>query len=153
MKLFPWQKHKSFFNTEQQSHIVNAIQQAEQQTSGEVRVFVESKCSYMDALDRANEIFLNLKMDKTALRNAVLVYVAVKDKQVAVFADEGIHAKTGQPYWENTVESMLAYFKQYQIVDGIVKTILHIGEALQHHFPYDKATDKNELPDDIVFGR
>ena len=34
-------------------------------TSGEVRVFVENRCSYMDAIDRAKEIFAELKMDET----------------------------------------------------------------------------------------
>ncbi len=68
----------------------------------------------MDALDRAQEIFFSLQMDKTALHNAVLVYVAVEDRQVAVFADEGIHTKTGQIYWQNTVEAMLHQFKNYQ---------------------------------------
>ena len=150
---FPWQKHKAFFSPEQQSRIVNAIQTAEQQTSGEVRVFVESRCSYVDALDRAKELFFNLKMDTTALHNAVLVYVAVKDKQVALFADAGIHAKTGNSYWQTTVEAMLQQFGQYELVDGLVRSILHIGDALQQHFPYDKTTDKNELPDDIVFGK
>ena len=153
MKLFPWQKKKVFFSSEQQNRIVQAIQTAEQQTSGEVRVFVESKCSYMDALDRAKEIFFNLQMHKTALRNAVLVYVATDDKQVAVFADEGIHTQTGQTYWENTVDTMLHQFVRNHIVDGIVQSVLKIGDALQHYFPYDKASDKNELPDDIVFGK
>ena len=100
MKIFPWQKKEDILDSAQQSQIVKAVQQAELQTSGEVRVFIENKCSYMDALDRAREIFFSLKMDNTALRNAVLVYVAVKDKQVAIFADEGIHQKTGAVYWQ-----------------------------------------------------
>ncbi len=147
------QKHKAFFTSEQQHRIVHSIQTAEHKTSGEVRVFVESKCSYMDALDRAKEIFFNLKMDKTALRNAVLFYIAVEDKQVALFADEGIHQKTGDAYWQQTVDAMLQHFRQQKIADGIAHSIVEIGDALQHHFPFDKATDKNELPDDIVWGK
>ena len=152
MQLFR-QKQKVFFTDEQQGRVVNAIQQAEQQTSGEVRVFVESKCSYVDALDRAKEIFFNLQMNKTALRNAVLFYIAVDDRQTAVFADEGIHQKTGQDYWQKTMEEMLNYFGGHHVVDGLVHSIHHVSSALQHHFPYDKTTDKNELPDDIVFGK
>ena len=152
MQLFR-HKQKVFFTAEQQSRVVDAIQQAEQQTSGEVRVFVESKCSYMDALDRAKEIFFNLQMNKTALHNAVLFYVAVDDRQTAVFADEGIHEKTGQEYWQKTMDEMLDYFSGQQVVDGLVRSIHHVGSALQYHFPYDKTTDKNELPDDIVFGK
>ena len=151
--LFPWQKQKVFFTEDQKQRIVQAIQQAEQQTSGEVRVFVESKCSYVDALDRAEEIFFQLQMDKTTLHNGVLVYVAVDDRQVAVYADESIHTKAGREYWLSTVAAMLHQFRQEQVVDGICSAVQKIGAALVHHFPYDAATDKNELPDDIVFGK
>lgn len=151
--LFPWQKPKTFFTEEQRQRIVESVQGAERQTSGEVRVYVESKCSYMDALDRAAEIFFQLQMDKTALHNGVLVYVAVDDRQVAVYADESIHRKAGKQYWLGTVAAMLQHFRQEQVADGICNAVLKIGEALVHHFPYDAATDKNELPDDIVFGK
>ncbi len=33
------------------------------------------------------------------------------------------------------------------------KVVHDIGAALKYHFPYDRQTDINELPDDIVFGR
>lgn len=149
---FPWQKERTFFTAEEQQRIVTAVQQAELQTSGEVRVFVESKCNYVDALDRAQEIFYQLQMDKTALHNGVLVYVAIDDHQVAVYADEGIHKKTGKQYWSGTLMTMLHHFKEAHIVDGICSAVTRIGDALKHHFPYEAATDKNELPDNIVFG-
>ena len=153
MKLFPWQKKKEFFTDVEKQQLVDAIQKAEQRTSGEVRVFVESKCRFVDALDRAQEIFFNLRMHETELRNATLIYVAVKDKQAAVFGDEGIHQKVGKQYWEDQVKKMLAHFKNEHLADGICQGIAGLGEALQYYFPYDRSTDKNELPDEIVFGR
>ena len=90
-----------------QALIVKAIRQAEKRTSGEVRVFVESKCSWVDAIDRAAEIFFTLEMEKTEQRNAVLIYVAIKDHQLAVFGDEGIHQKVGSDYWNKVVSEML----------------------------------------------
>lgn len=153
MKIFPWQKKKDFFTAEEQQQLVEAIQKAEQQTSGEVRIFVESKCRYVDALDRAQEIFFSLKMNETELRNGTLIYVAVKDKQAAVFGDEGIHQKVGQKYWEEEVKKMLSHFRNQKLVDGICQGIYDLGEALKLYFPYNSDTDKNELPDEIVFGR
>lgn len=150
---FSRQKQQVFFTSEQQHRIIQAVQQAERQTSGEVRVYVESKCRFMDALDRAEEIFFRLRMEKTTLHNGVLVYVAVDDHQVAVYADEAIHQKAGKQYWLGTVATMLQHFRQEQVADGICMAVLKIGEALAHHFPYDATTDKNELPDDIVFGK
>jgi uncharacterized membrane protein len=153
VKLFPWQKKKSFFNEEDNRLVVKAIRHAEQRTSGEVRVFVESRCSWVDAIDRAAEIFFTLKMEKTEQRNAVLVYVAVKDRQLAVFGDEGIHNKVGTEYWNKLVGEMLATFSGSNYAKGIAECVIQIGDALHTNFPFDKSTDKNELPDEIVFGR
>jgi len=149
----PLFQRKEFFTDEEKQNIVDAVRNAEQRTSGEVRVFVESRCRYVNAIDRAVEIFENLQMQKTELRNATLVYVAVKDKQLAVFGDEGIHQKVGNEYWANEVVKMIHAFNRDNIAEGIRQCVLNIGEALALHFPYDRNTDKNELPDDIVFGR
>jgi len=150
---FPWQKKKEFFTAEEQQQLVAAIQKAEHRTSGEVRLFVESRCRFMNAVDRAAEIFSKLQMHKTELRNATLVYLAIDDKQAAVFGDAGIHEKVGEDYWRAVVEKMLFEFRQEKLLDGMCTAITQLGEALALHFPYDKDTDKNELPDEIVFGR
>ena len=107
----------------------------------------------MNALDRAQELFYGLKMNQTDEHNAALVYVAIKDRQVAVFGDEGIHQKVGAAYWDNVVKEMLANFNSDNYAKAIADAVIQIGNALQTHFPYDKETDKNELPDEIVFGR
>ena len=146
-------KKREFFTDEEKQLIVDAVQNAEQRTSGEIRVFVEHRCRYVNAIDRAIEIFENLQMHKTQLRNAVLVYVAIKDRQLAVFGDEGIHNKVGNEYWAAEVVKMIHAFNRENIAQGIAQCVKNIGEALCTHFPYDKDTDKNELPDDIVFGK
>ena len=150
--MFPF-KRKEFFSEEERQNIVDAVRTAEQRTSGEVRVFVESRCRYVNAIDRAVEIFEGLQMQKTELRNATLVYVAIKDRQLAVFGDEGIHLKVGDEYWAKEVVKMISVFNRDNIAEGIRQCVLNIGEALATHFPYDRTTDKNELPDDIVFGK
>jgi uncharacterized membrane protein len=146
-------KKKEFFTPEEKQTIVEAVQKAEQRTSGEVRVFVEHRCRYVNAIDRAIEIFENLGMYKTELHNAVLVYVAVRDRQLAIFGDEGIHKKVGDQYWASEVAKMIHAFDRDNIAGGICQCVKDIGEALCTHFPYDRNTDKNELPDDIIFGR
>ena len=149
----PLFQRKEFFTDEEKQSIVDAVRIAEQRTSGEVRVFVESHCRYVNAIDRAVEIFENLQMQRTELRNATLVYVAIRDRQLAVFGDEGIHQKVGNEYWANEVMKMIHAFNRDNIAEGIRQCVLNIGEALAMHFPYDRGTDKNELPDDIVFGK
>lgn len=133
--------------------IIDAIRAAEMRTSGEVRVFFESRCRFVNPIDRAAEVFFGLQMDHTHQRNGVLVYVAFKDRQFAIFADEGIYREMGADYWNAEAGKMLASFAKQDYVDGLVTVIYDIGEALQTHFPYDQKGDKNELPDDIVFGK
>ena len=151
--IFPFFKKKSFFSDEEQRRIVAAIGAAEKQTSGEIRVFVESHCRFVDPLDRAAESFFKLKMDSTKQRNAVLVYVAMKDRQLAIYGDKGIHEKVGDAFWNEKAKKILSHFNKADYAGGLEKIIYEIGEALCTHFPYDNDSDKNELPDDIVFGR
>ena len=146
-------KRKPLFDKEQQQEIVSAIQAAERCTSGEIRVFVERHCRYVSPLDRAIEIFRRLGMEKTDARNGVLVYVALKDRQMALFGDKGIHEKVGVAFWNQQVKTILSHFNNANYSRGIATVVGEIGQALQLHFPYDPDTDRNELPDDIVFGR
>lgn len=145
-------RKKPFFSNEENEKIVHSIQEAEMQTSGEIRIFVEARCKYIDALDRASEIFDRLEMGKTDLRNGVLFYIALQDKQLAIFADKGIHEAAGENYWKTSVKDILSVFSKESVASGIITSIHKIGQALKDHFPYDKSVDKNELPDEIVFG-
>jgi len=145
-------KKQSFFTKEEEERMVKAIRSAELQTSGEIRLFVESKCSFINPVDRAIELFGKLNMHQTQDRNAVLVYIALKDKQLAVFGDEGIHQRLGQSFWNDEVEKIIGQFNQNEISNGICNMIQAIGKALTHHFPH-AIDDKNELSDGIVFGK
>jgi len=151
--MFSLFKKKPFFSQEENDKIVAAIREAEKCTSGEVRVFVEGRCKFIDPIDRALEIFAELQMQNTKDRNAVLVYVAIKDRQLAIYGDSGINEKTGHQYWEDEVAKMISLFNKENYADGIGNCVNDIGQALQHYFPYDKQEDKNELPDEIIFGK
>ncbi len=146
-------RKKKLLSEKDENLILETIRASEKQTSGEVRVYVESRCKFVNSLDRATEIFYGLKMDQTKDRNAVLVYVAIKDKQLAIFGDQGIHQKTGEQFWIEEVKNVLNHFNKNDFGAGIAVAVAEIGQALHTYFPYDSATDKNELPDDIVFGR
>lgn len=148
-----FKKKREFFPADEQAQIVKAIQLAEKTTSGEIRVYVESKNRFVDAIDRASEIFFKLKMERTAQRNAVLLYIAMDSRELALFADQGIYEKAGAAYWDNAVKNMLAHFSKDNISKGIEECILEIGATLKEKFPYMGTDDKNELPDDIVFGK
>ena len=140
-----------FLSSDDELAIVQAIQEAEKKTAGEVRVHIEKKCPKKDPIKRAINLFQKLRMHKTDLRNGVIVYVATEDHLLAIWGDEGIHAKVGQEFWENTLITLQKDFKTNQIKNGLTKALLDIGEKLQQHFPYQK-DDKNELDDSISYG-
>jgi uncharacterized membrane protein len=150
--IFSIGKKKEFFTAQQQEQITEAIRQAERHTSGEVRLFVESKCAYVNPVDRAQEIFFHLKMENTKDRNAVLLYMALDDHQLALFADEGIYQRLGKDYWNEKVKVIISHFKKEDYTQGICTIVTDIGQALKEQFPYE-ADDKNELPDEIIFGK
>ncbi|MDI3527951.1 MAG: hypothetical protein PWR03_2135 [Tenuifilum sp.] len=145
-------KPKDFFSENQKKQIVSAIEEAEKNTSGEIRVHVEWECKLDNPLDRAAQIFAMLKMHKTKLRNGVLFYLSLNDHKFAILGDAGINSKVPENFWDNIKEAMLAEFKEDRLAEGLVKGIKMAGEQLSTHFPYNAKTDINELSDDISFG-
>ncbi|HRN48800.1 MAG: TPM domain-containing protein [Chitinophagaceae bacterium] len=145
-------KPLDIFSKEEKEKIVQTIRNAECSTSGEIRVYIEGKCKYIDPVERATEIFYNLQMQHTQDRNGVLLYVALRDRQIAIFGDEGIYKKTGKEYWEKLISDILSHFDRENFAIGISECVRQIGEGLTHHFPY-QTDDHNELPDEIVFGK
>jgi uncharacterized membrane protein len=152
--MFPFSKNKPLLDEDSQHRVVAAIGEAESKTSGEIRVYMEHNCSYMDAMHRAQELFGKLHMHKTYGHNAVLVYLAITDRQFAIFGDKEIyHRAGGAQFWEAAAQQMKSHLKNGQITEGLVTCIQELGKALTQHFPHDPAIKKNELPDEIVFGK
>lgn len=137
------------FTQEQKNAIVSAIQQAEKDTSGEIRVHIENHCKN-EVLDRAVQVFAELKMHKTALRNGVLVYLALEDKKLAIIGDVGINTKVPADFWDGIKNRMVGKFRAGNVCEGICEAINEAGKQLKQYFPCQK-DDVNELSDEISF--
>src|SRR5690606_16606569 len=111
------------FNQEEQEKVVQAINLAENLTSGEIRLVVERRVHDMDAIDQAKYYFEKLKMHQTSLRNGVLIYLATDDHQLAIIGDTGINSKVSDNFWESTKEVMIGYFKQGEFAEGLISGI------------------------------
>ena len=142
---------ESLFTEDDKRRIVNAIKEAELNTSGEIQVHIEKFCPD-DVLDRSAEIFSILKMHKTALRNSVLFYLAVNDKKFAIIGDVGINNVVPEGFWDDIKNNMSERFQNHEFTLGLVEGISRTGEQLKAHFPYQE-DDINELPDEISFGK
>lgn len=138
-------------NSAQKAEIVAAIKEAELNTSGEIRVHLETHCKG-NVLDRAAQVFGILDMHKTELRNGVLFYLAMDDHKFAILGDKGINDKVPEHFWENIRDHVIAQFKEGRMAGGLAEGIRMAGEQLKAHFPY-QSDDTNELSDDISFGK
>jgi len=144
-------KASTFFSKEQQAQLLDAVKEAEMETSGEVRVHIESSLKG-EVLDRASWLFKKLGMHKTAERNGVLFYLAVNDRKFAIIGDAGINAKVPPGFWDDISELLKKNFKEGKFTEGLSEGILLAGEHLKIHFPH-RPDDVNELPDEISFDK
>jgi uncharacterized membrane protein len=142
---------KNFFNAEQKQAILKAIKDAEQMTSGEIRVHLESRCKG-DVMQQTMRWFTKLKMAKTRQRNGTLIYLAIHDRKFAIYGDEGINKVVPDNFWGDVKEEMQAFFVKNQLSEGIISGIGRVGEKLKEFFPYRK-DDMDELSDEISTGR
>ena len=140
---------RSFFTKEEQQKIVAAIKEAELNTSGEIRVHIENHCKE-EALERAAEVFYDLKMDRTAARNGILFYLSVKDHKFAIIGDEGINKEVEHDFWNDIKDEIISNFKENKFAEGLIAGILKCGDKLKKYFPHQN-DDVNELSDEISF--
>jgi uncharacterized membrane protein len=142
---------KDFFSKEQKEDIRQAILNAELDTSGEIRVHIETSFTG-DVLDRAAYIFDKLGMQKTERRNGVLFYLAISNRRFAVIGDKGINAVVPENFWDDIKNNLLNHFREEKFTEGLMEGITMVGRKLKKHFPHQTG-DVNELPDDISFGQ
>ncbi|MEP1140325.1 MAG: TPM domain-containing protein [Balneola sp.] len=143
---------KDFLNEDQEKTIIRAIREAETSSSGEISVHLEAKCENEDPIERAKEVFTELNMHETELRNGTIIYVATDDHKIAIWGDEGIHSKVGQNFWNDELDLLTRYFMADDYETGLREAVLKIGEKLREFFPYQGEDDINELSDDISYG-
>jgi uncharacterized membrane protein len=143
-------KVEDFLTQEEEQAIVESIRVAEKNTSGEIRIHIE-KTTSLDSYDRSMEVFHFLKMYETELKNGVLIYVAVKDKNFVICGDKGINDVVANDFWDCTRDIMVNHFKSGNYKQGLIDGIINAGEQLRKYFPYQEG-DVNELSNEISKG-
>jgi uncharacterized membrane protein len=141
---------EDFLTAEEEQEIINAIVEAERNTSGEIRVHIEASAK-IDHFSRAQQLFHFLKMDNTKEGNGVLIYVAVDDKKFVIYGDTGIDKVVPKGFWESTKNVMASHFQKGNFKQGVVEGVLLAGKELEAHFPWNH-NDTNELTDAISKG-
>ncbi len=139
----------TILNREEDRRVVEAIKQAELNTSGEIKVHIENFCKG-NVEKRSLIVFKRLKLNETKLRNGVLIYLSVKDRRFAILGDEGINNVVEDGFWNDVKDLMLSYFKEGCFVEGLEQGIQRCGEKLKTYFPH-QSDNINEIPDDISY--
>ena len=140
---------RQILNNEEDRRIVEAIKQAELNTSGEIKVHIENHCRG-DVEERSLHVFNRLKMNETQQRNGVLIYLAVRDHKFAILGDEGINNVVEADFWTDIRALMVTAFREGRFADGLEQGIMRCGEKLKTYFPY-QSDDINEIPDEISY--
>lgn len=138
-----------FFSPEDKILIEKAILEAERNTSGEIRVHVETSFKG-DILDRAATVFALLNMHRTKLRNGVLIFLAIKNRQFAILGDAGINRVVPDNFWNTTKSAMENHFINAEFALGLIAGITMAGEQMKKHFPHQQ-DDSNELSNEMTF--
>lgn len=140
---------KEFLSKLEHARIIAAIRDAEGNTSGQIRVYVQRGKLNADPLVAAQKRFHRLGMHRTSERNAVLIFVAPRTHKFAVVGDKAIHEKCGEQFWQRLVDAMRAHFQNEKFSHALIEAIEEAGKALAEHFP-QRSTSSNQLPDEIV---
>lgn len=128
--------------------IAESIRNAELLTSGEIRVYVAKHCKNT-AIEKASLTFLNLKMHKTKLRNAVLIFICPNDKKAAIIGDSGINNVIAPDFWDNTLNELITFCSKGLITEGICIAVEKVGKLIKEKYPYEEG-DINELDNEII---
>ena len=139
----------TILNREEDRRVVEAIKQAELNTSGEIKVHIENYCRG-DVEERSLVVFNRLKLNETKLHNGVLIYLAARDHKFAILGDEGINKVVEDGFWNDVKDLMMNYFKEGRFADGLEQGIQRCGEKLKNYFPC-QSDNTNEIPDDISY--
>lgn len=143
---------RRLISKDDERRIVASIKEAELNTSGEIRVHVESFCEGGDPVARAIYLFDLLGMQNTVARNGVLIYVALKSHLFAIIGDTGVDAVIPKGFWSGICDVLAADFSEGKIAEGICRAVASAGELLKKDFPHGE-DDINEQSDEVSFGR
>lgn len=141
---------RQFLTEKEEKQIIEAINEAEKKTSGEIRVHIEHNC-YADPLVRAAQIFHDLGMDETRLKNGVLIYIATEDHKAAVYGGKGINEEVEDGFWDEVLRILIDHFKQEAYEEGIENAVHAVADKLGELFPYHQKGELNELSNEISF--
>lgn len=128
-----------------------AVSRAEARTSGEIRFVIETALDLSDLWsgitprERALQVFAQLGVWDTELRNGILIYVLAADRDVEIVADRGAATRISPTEWEAVCRLIESHFREGRFQDGALAGVEAVGGLLEREFP-SHSGNRNELP-------
>ena len=106
---------------------------------------VPRRVQHSRAHHAALEQFLLRRVDHTAERTGVLIFVSLAERYARIIADEGVAAKVPEAEWQAAIDALTGHMRDGRIAAGFIAAIERCGAVLARHAPPDGAPDV--LPD------
>lgn len=144
---------RKYLSKEDLEEVKKAISDVEKVTSAEIRLCLKLKRGFHERKKSYRELafkeFYKLRMEKTADKTGVLIFILFLDKKFEIIADEGINSKISDDHWDIITSHLRNEFAQGNFKTGLINSLNEMKNILEISFPH-KDNDVNELPDDII---
>ena len=137
-----------FITDEEEQLLVAAIREQEARTSAEIRVCVTDKVIFRPKR-YAWRVFEKNGMRNTRNRNAALIVMMPRVKQIVMLGDSGLDAVVSAGYWKDAVAAMVKCMNDHGPLASLQEGLRCLGDQLAVHWPRS-ANDVNELADEIL---
>jgi uncharacterized membrane protein len=139
------------FSDEVDAAIESAIKTAESRCSAQIRFVIETSLEIPELWagvtprERALQLFAQLHVWDTELRNGVLIYVLAADRDVEIVADRGAEARISPTEWEGACRLIESHFHEGRFQEGSIAGVDAVGGLLEREFP-SRPGNRDELP-------
>ena len=125
------------FTKTDHDRITTTLHEMQAITSAPIHIHFCHHCS-KSVMRSAIKFFKHSGLNRTAERNAVLIFIARASERFAILGDAGTHTKLPESFWDDCQEQLTEKFKQALFVEGIEESIKKIAHALSEYFPAEK---------------
>ncbi|QNP42074.1 TPM domain-containing protein [Lysobacter solisilvae (ex Woo and Kim 2020)] len=146
---------RRLFAADALQRIARAIAASEARHTGELRFAVESALhpravlAGMQARDRAQEVFAQLRVWDTQANNGVLLYLLLADHRIEVVADRGFNGLVTPEQWRGACLLIEERLKAGEPEAAVLRGVEALSALIEAHFPREAGyVDENELPDE-----
>ncbi len=140
---------KKLLTPDEETFIEEKIAEVEMKTSAELKVIIVNY-SWGSVIEKAQKLFEKHDLHQTEQRNAVMIMLVVKNRELLIYGDKGINEAVGDDFWVDTKNKMISSFKVGHMKEGFADGIEDIGAKLKEFFPY-QSDDVNEISNEIIY--